>query len=60
MTRKPENESDTSGIATSSRRPYNAPHLRRLGSVRELTLGKSGSTTEGPGTFVKNQGKGKG
>lgn len=30
-----------------SRKPYRAPQLRRLGSVRELTLGRSGQFNEG-------------
>jgi len=34
------------------RRPYSAPRLRRLGSVRELTLGTSMGITEGGGTLI--------
>ncbi len=33
------------------RRPYHAPQLRRLGSVRELTLGATQGMSEGGGTF---------
>lgn len=32
---------------TGTRRAYRAPQLRQLGSVRELTLGKSGQIKEG-------------
>jgi hypothetical protein len=35
------------------RRPYRAPRLRLLGSVRELTLGATVGPTEGGGTKVK-------
>jgi len=31
----------------SSRRQYRAPQLRHLGSVRELTLGATGSAADG-------------
>jgi hypothetical protein len=54
---------DAGDIATSTngstscappRRPYQAPHLRYLGSVRELTLGSGNTTCDalagGPGT----------
>lgn len=34
-----------------SRRPYRRPHLRRLGSVRDLTLGSAAGMAEGAGTF---------
>lgn len=40
-----------------ARRPYRAPQLRQLGSVRELTLGGTMGSDEGGGT--KNP-KGKG
>lgn len=34
------------------RRPYSAPRLRKLGSVRELTLGQSVlASSEGGGTY---------
>jgi hypothetical protein len=39
------------GEAVVARAPYRRPVLRRLGSVRELTLGKSAGTPEGGGTF---------
>lgn len=35
----------------SPRRPYSAPRLRHLGSVRELTLGGTAGMAEGGGTF---------
>jgi hypothetical protein len=35
----------------AQRRPYRAPSLRRLGSVRELTLGGTMGMTEGGGGF---------
>jgi hypothetical protein len=59
---KAHNESTADGLVTpapaapttaSARRPYKAPHVRHLGSVRELTLGRSdggcndGSSTRG-------------
>ena len=52
-----ENNGGAHGVADDDssieRRPYVAPRLQRLGSVRELTLGPTGSlqdggTTEGP------------
>lgn len=43
----------------SARRPYRAPQLRYLGSVRELTLGGTMGAGEGAGTFDP-KGKGKG
>jgi len=36
-----------------ARQPYRKPTLRRLGSVRELTLGASSGFAEGAGTFVR-------
>lgn len=36
---------------TSERRPYRAPRLRQLGSVRELTLGATMGAAEGGATF---------
>jgi hypothetical protein len=39
---------DTDATANvGTRQPYRAPQLRRLGSVRELTLGMSGVGLEG-------------
>ena len=35
----------------AARRPYRAPKLRHLGSVRELTLGGTNGMSEGGGTF---------
>jgi hypothetical protein len=34
---------------------YEAPSLRRIGSVRELTLGGGGSNTDGSGLPGKNK-----
>lgn len=36
--------------STPARRPYHAPKLRRLGSVRDLTLGSNNGKPEGGGT----------
>jgi hypothetical protein len=57
---KAHNESTADGLVTpapaapttaSARRPYKAPHVRHLGSVRELTLGGSnGPCVDGGGT----------
>lgn len=38
--------------AADGRRPYRAPALRHLGSVRELTLGGTFGVVEGAGTFA--------
>lgn len=38
-------------ITEPPRRPYSAPRLRRLGSVRELTLGGSMGASEFAGTY---------
>jgi|GEM_PF-3454020 len=35
------------GAVTRERRPYVAPRLRHLGSVRDLTLGSSNKALEG-------------
>ncbi|CAN5877980.1 hypothetical protein BH11MYX4_BH11MYX4_55610 [soil metagenome] len=37
---------------SAARRPYHAPKLRHLGSVRELTLGATSGMIEGGGTFM--------
>jgi hypothetical protein len=49
---KAESPSATTDAAASAsaRRPYRAPTLRRLGSVRELTLGSNNGKPEGGGT----------
>ena len=52
---KPTVEADGTGTAGSSeaspaRLPYKAPRLRHLGSVRELTLGATGSAADGGAT----------
>lgn len=41
------------------RKPYRAPKLRRLGSVRELTLGSGTSGSDGGGTRTGNRGRGR-
>jgi hypothetical protein len=41
---------DANAEGASARRPYRAPQLRRLGSVRELTLGSNNGKPEGGGT----------
>jgi len=35
------------------RRPYRAPSLRRLGCVRDLTLGGASGFAEGAGSFIR-------
>lgn len=53
MTPKEQPEYATVGEgASASRRPYRAPHLRKLGSVRELTLGATMGSAEGGGTLM--------
>lgn len=44
----PEAEANAEGAPV--RRPYRSPKLRRLGSVRELTLGSNRGKPEGGGT----------
>lgn len=39
---------------TDERRVYRAPTLRRLGSVRELTLGATGFLSDGAGTLKRS------
>jgi hypothetical protein len=48
---KAETEMPTAS-ETPARRPYSAPRLRQLGSVRELTLGGTMGNSEGGGTFT--------
>lgn len=52
---------ETKSLATPeeqpARRPYRAPQLRQLGSVRELTLGGTKGNPEGGGGLIKT-GKG--
>ena len=51
MTRNADGDSNVEKNAErESRRPYRRPQLRRLGSVRELTLGSSKGKDEGGGT----------
>jgi len=48
---------DPKAVTSSLRRermPYEPPTLRRLGSVREPTLGGVASTSDGPGTLGKS------
>ncbi|MBX3199921.1 MAG: lasso RiPP family leader peptide-containing protein [Labilithrix sp.] len=50
----PKEATETEALAESvpaERRPYRAPQLRKLGSVRELTLGGTMGITEGGGTL---------
>ncbi|MCW5833044.1 MAG: lasso RiPP family leader peptide-containing protein [Labilithrix sp.] len=47
---EPENEA-LAPSAPVERRPYRAPQLKQLGSVRELTLGGTMGVTEGGGTL---------
>lgn len=44
-------ENDATLEKSTARRPYRAPKLRHLGSVRELTLGGTMGKAEGGGTF---------
>jgi len=45
---QPTNDAvETPTVNEGSRKPYRAPQLRRLGSVRELTLGMTGAAAEG-------------
>jgi len=52
-TDKPEHEPLTQpqeeAAQASARRPYAAPRLKHLGSVRELTLGSAAGKSEGAG-----------
>lgn len=56
---EPKSETAPQAVDTTTevpRRPYHKPQLRRLGSVRDLTLGSKGSAGDFGGTF-KNQTK---
>lgn len=53
MTLKGKSENEVDETAAPPRRPYRAPRLRHLGSVRELTLGASKGPAEDGGTFTK-------
>lgn len=50
----PKAKSDNAVVEGNApvRRPYSAPRLRQLGSVRELTLGGTMGVTEGGGTLI--------
>jgi hypothetical protein len=52
MTLKGQSENGVDATGAPPRRPYRAPRLRHLGSVRELTLGASKGPAEDGGTFV--------
>ncbi len=57
MTQKLENEAVGENASATPRmsaakRPYHAPKLKHLGSVRELTLGSSPGTAETGGTRI--------
>ena len=43
---------DVKDGASASRRPYHAPRVRRLGSVRDLTLGATGVIGDGMAGFM--------
>jgi hypothetical protein len=45
-----------SAAGENVRRPYRAPHLRYLGSVREMTAAGVGSQNEGTNTGRKGRG----
>ncbi len=50
-------ESTGERVVAQPKRPYRAPHLRRLGSVRELTLPSPGFTTvDNPITHTRRAG----
>ncbi len=40
-------------VVSLVRRPYRAPTIRFLGSVRDLTLGGRSGFAEGAGTFIR-------
>ena len=44
--RQSVDEPSTGNVPAPAKRPYKAPRLRRLGSVRELTLGGTGGFVE--------------
>ncbi len=44
---KPEPQTTESKPAAETRRPYQKPVLRRLGSVRDITLGSGKVKTDG-------------
>jgi hypothetical protein len=46
---EPVTEPDEKAADGNARRPYATPHLRHLGSVRELTLGSQPGKPEGAG-----------
>jgi hypothetical protein len=60
MTERPEIETKTPAHGSEQqqeRRPYTAPTLRRLGSVRDLTLGSTtGCLTEAIPKFPRKKG----
>ncbi|HVH44489.1 MAG TPA: lasso RiPP family leader peptide-containing protein [Labilithrix sp.] len=49
---KAESSNPAASEGASTRRPYRAPRLRQLGSVRELTLGGTMGLPEGGGTLI--------
>ena len=51
---RPDSTSQIMESPSESRRPYKRPELRRLGSVRELTLGSAGNAADGAGTRQSN------
>ncbi len=61
MTQKLENEATgenaSKAVGQAKRLPYGAPRLKRLGSVRELTLGSSPGIGETQGSRIPKGGK---
>jgi hypothetical protein len=48
---KPSDEARKPGPAVRGRKKYAAPQLRRIGSVRDLTLGATGPNPDFAGGF---------
>lgn len=55
---EPKLESTSEGVGTPERprQPYHKPQLRRLGSVRDLTLGSKGSAGDNGLTYKNRKG----
>jgi hypothetical protein len=55
MTPDPKSPQLPADVQDSPRRKYTAPQLKRLGSVRDLTLGSPvGKITDGAGVGMRN------
>lgn len=52
---QPKKEAVEGSTVNGTRQPYRPPQLRRLGSVRELTLGMSGQFNEGLFGMMRNR-----